>query len=124
MLIVLQRQARKLKVFQRTNQTKLYMINAFYSLKRTILSLQRNWLNLVRRIKRFELELLTYYTAFISLAHSETLLDLLRNQHLREFLKEIDSAPNAWKAMKVAMLEPLFIEFADECLKIVEDRES
>lgn len=50
------------------------------------------------------------------------MLDLFRNKHLRDFLKEVDSAPNAWKAMKYAMLEPLFVEFADECLKVVEEK--
>ncbi|XP_050322720.1 zinc finger HIT domain-containing protein 3 isoform X1 [Bactrocera neohumeralis] len=46
--------------------------------------------------------------------------NLLYNLHLRKLLSEIDVAPNAWKAMKAAMQEPLFLEFADECLKIVE----
>lgn len=46
--------------------------------------------------------------------------NLLSNKHLRDFLKAIDSAENARKAMKFAMLEPLFVEFADECMKIVE----
>ena len=32
----------------------------------------------------------------------------------------MDDAPNAWTATKAAMMEPLFIEFADECLKIVD----
>lgn len=52
--------------------------------------------------------------------NSETLKDLLRNRHLREFLRAVDSSENARKAMKLAMLEPLFVEFADECMKIVE----
>lgn len=54
------------------------------------------------------------------LRSSEGLKKLLENPHLRDLLKEIDSAENAWKAMTVAMKEPLFTEFADECLKIVE----
>ncbi|XP_053966230.1 zinc finger HIT domain-containing protein 3 [Anastrepha ludens] len=45
---------------------------------------------------------------------------LLCNPHLRNLLKEIDVTPDAWKAMKAAMQEPLFLEFADECLKVVE----
>lgn len=53
-------------------------------------------------------------------AHSEGLRNLLYNPHLRNFLRTIDVAPNAWKVMQAAMQEPLFIEFADECLKIVE----
>lgn len=55
---------------------------------------------------------------------SEALKDLLRNAHLREFLRAVDSSQNAHKAMKFAMLEPLFVEFADECMKIVEPDES
>lgn len=51
---------------------------------------------------------------------SDDLKNLLYNPHLRNLLKEIDTAPNAWKAIKAAMHEPLFLEFADECLKIVE----
>lgn len=54
------------------------------------------------------------------LRSSEELKKLLDNPHLRNLLKEIDVADNAWNAMKVAMMEPLFTEFADECLKIVE----
>ncbi|KAJ6647518.1 Zinc finger HIT domain-containing protein 3 [Pseudolycoriella hygida] len=56
----------------------------------------------------------------LQLRNSEKLKDLLRNPHLREYLVQLDKSPNAWKAMKIAMLEPLFIEFADECLNIVE----
>lgn len=48
------------------------------------------------------------------------LKDLLCNPHLREFLRQIDSSTDAWKAMKIAMLEPLFLEFADACLDTVE----
>jgi hypothetical protein len=55
------------------------------------------------------------------LGHSEELKKLLNNPHLRNYLKEVDQAPNAWKAIKAAMFEPLFLEFADTCLKIVEN---
>ncbi|TMW46367.1 hypothetical protein DOY81_008554 [Sarcophaga bullata] len=55
---------------------------------------------------------------------SEDLKTLLYNPHLRNLLKEIDTAPNAWKAIRAAMHEPLFLEFADECLKIVEPDDS
>ncbi|XP_055299239.1 zinc finger HIT domain-containing protein 3 [Sitodiplosis mosellana] len=58
------------------------------------------------------------------LGNSEALKDLLRNPHLREFIRAVDSSENARKAMRYAMLEPLFIEFADECLKIVEPEET
>ncbi|XP_075167080.1 zinc finger HIT domain-containing protein 3 [Haematobia irritans] len=54
------------------------------------------------------------------LGDSMHLKNLLYNPHLRNLLTEIDTAPSAWKAIRAAMQEPLFLEFADECLKIVE----
>ncbi|XP_055706483.1 zinc finger HIT domain-containing protein 3 [Phlebotomus papatasi] len=54
------------------------------------------------------------------LKSSEELKNLLKNPHLRKLLMDLDSAENAEKAMKAAMQEPLFTEFADEALKIVE----
>lgn len=55
------------------------------------------------------------------LKNSDGLKELLKNKHLRDFLKELNEARNPWKAMKVAMTEPLFLEFADECMKVVEN---
>ncbi|XDV21590.1 hypothetical protein PO909_026666 [Leuciscus waleckii] len=54
------------------------------------------------------------------LGDSEALKDLLRNPHLRQLMMSVDSAGNKAKAMKDAMQEPLFVEFADQCLKIIE----
>lgn len=54
------------------------------------------------------------------LEKSETIKNMLKNPHLRNFLLEINSATNSWNAMKIAMLEPIFLEFADACLNIVE----
>ncbi|CRL08619.1 CLUMA_CG021372, isoform A [Clunio marinus] len=54
------------------------------------------------------------------LENSKAIKELLKNPHLRNFLQEVNSANNAWNAMKLAMMEPLFVEFADECLKIIE----
>lgn len=54
------------------------------------------------------------------LGESEKIKELLKNPHLRNFLQEINSAPNSWNAMKLAMMEPIFLEFADECMSIVE----
>nr|XP_029732640.1 zinc finger HIT domain-containing protein 3-like [Aedes albopictus] len=53
------------------------------------------------------------------LGHSESFKDLLYNPHLRKLLQEIDSAQNGMKAVRVGMMEPLFVEFADECMKVV-----
>ncbi|XP_040005923.1 zinc finger HIT domain-containing protein 3 [Xiphias gladius] len=55
------------------------------------------------------------------LGQSEELRDLLCNPHLRQLLRSIDSAESKDGAMKAAMQEPLFLEFSDQCLKIVEN---
>ncbi|XP_028277852.1 zinc finger HIT domain-containing protein 3 [Parambassis ranga] len=55
------------------------------------------------------------------LGQSKELRDLLCNPHLRQLLRLIDGAENKAKAMKAAMQEPLFVEFSDQCLKIVEN---
>lgn len=69
-------------------------------------------------------EMKIFFLIFLySTEHSEPLKNLLQNKHLRDFIRAVDSSDNAWKAMRFAMLEPLFIEFADECLKIVEPDE-
>ncbi|XP_037605152.1 zinc finger HIT domain-containing protein 3 [Sebastes umbrosus] len=54
------------------------------------------------------------------LGQSKELRDLLCNSHLRQLLSSIDSADSKDDAMKAAMQEPLFVEFSDRCLKIVE----
>ncbi|XP_043094207.1 zinc finger HIT domain-containing protein 3 [Puntigrus tetrazona] len=54
------------------------------------------------------------------LGGSEALKGLLRNPHLRRLMTSVDSAENKAKAMRDAMQEPLFVEFADQCLKIIE----
>uniref|UniRef100_A0AAQ5YUU8 Zinc finger HIT domain-containing protein 3 n=1 Tax=Amphiprion ocellaris TaxID=80972 RepID=A0AAQ5YUU8_AMPOC len=57
------------------------------------------------------------------LGQSKELRDLLCNPHLRQLLRSIDSADSKGDAMKAAMQEPLFVEFSDQCLKIVENEE-
>ncbi|XP_050067754.1 zinc finger HIT domain-containing protein 3 [Anopheles maculipalpis] len=57
------------------------------------------------------------------LGQSEHLKNMLYNPHLRQLLTEIDSARDGMNAVKVAMMEPLFVEFADECLRLVEPEE-
>ncbi|KAH8322570.1 hypothetical protein KR074_007173 [Drosophila pseudoananassae] len=52
--------------------------------------------------------------------NSEQLKNLLHNPHLRSLLQQIDVAINAHSAMAAAMQEPLFLEFADACLQVVE----
>lgn len=48
---------------------------------------------------------------------------IFKNPHLQELLVSIDSSPNPEYAMQLAMQEPLFIEFADECLRVIEPTE-
>uniref|UniRef100_G3QA33 Zinc finger HIT domain-containing protein 3 n=1 Tax=Gasterosteus aculeatus TaxID=69293 RepID=G3QA33_GASAC len=55
------------------------------------------------------------------LGQSKELRDVLCNPHLRELLRSIDGADSKADAMKAAMQEPLFVEFSDRCLKIVEN---
>ncbi|XP_010734842.3 zinc finger HIT domain-containing protein 3 [Larimichthys crocea] len=55
------------------------------------------------------------------LGQSKELRDLLCNPHLRQLLRSVDGADNKYDAMKAAMQEPLFVEFSDRCLKIVDD---
>ncbi|CAL8363649.1 unnamed protein product [Lota lota] len=55
------------------------------------------------------------------LSQSEELRGLLHNPHLRQLLRSIDSADSKEDAMRAAMQEPLFVEFSDECLKVVEN---
>ncbi|XP_035896739.1 zinc finger HIT domain-containing protein 3-like [Anopheles stephensi] len=57
------------------------------------------------------------------LGQSEHLKNMLYNPHLRQLLTEIDNARDGMNAVKVAMMEPLFVEFADECLRLVEPEE-
>uniref|UniRef100_A0A671L629 Zinc finger HIT domain-containing protein 3 n=1 Tax=Sinocyclocheilus anshuiensis TaxID=1608454 RepID=A0A671L629_9TELE len=61
---------------------------------------------------------------FIHTADSEALKGLLRNPHLRRLMMSVDSAEDKAKATKDAMQEPLFVEFADQCLKMIEPTEA
>lgn len=53
------------------------------------------------------------------LEDSKKLEELLSNRHLREYLTRLDSSKHPAKAIEKAMKEPLFIEFADECLRVM-----
>jgi hypothetical protein len=53
-------------------------------------------------------------------ANSEVLQQVLRNPHLQELLVSVDNSPNPEYAMQLAMQEPLFVEFAEECLRVIE----
>ncbi|XP_040857816.1 zinc finger HIT domain-containing protein 3 isoform X2 [Ochotona curzoniae] len=55
---------------------------------------------------------------------SAALRSLLLNPHLRELIVNLDQGDNKAKLMRDYMQEPLFVEFADCCLKIVEPSRS
>ncbi|NXH12917.1 ZNHI3 protein, partial [Bucco capensis] len=57
------------------------------------------------------------------LGESEELRALLLNPHLRQLLLTVDQAEDKSSLMKKYMQEPLFVEFADCCLGIVEPLE-
>ncbi|NXM26034.1 ZNHI3 protein, partial [Oxyruncus cristatus] len=57
------------------------------------------------------------------LGESEELRGLLLNPHLRQLLLTIDQAEDKSSLMRRFMQEPLFVEFADCCLRIVEPPE-
>ncbi|KAK4311037.1 hypothetical protein Pmani_017437 [Petrolisthes manimaculis] len=57
------------------------------------------------------------------LRDSEHLCCLLKNRHLRELLLEVDKSQNTELIMQRVMKEPIFTEFADEILQIVEPSE-
>ncbi|XP_048223050.1 zinc finger HIT domain-containing protein 3 [Perognathus longimembris pacificus] len=55
-----------------------------------------------------------------NLGESATLRSLLMNPHLRQLMVSLDQGDNKAKLMRTYMQEPLFVEFADCCLSIVE----
>ncbi|XP_065215886.1 zinc finger HIT domain-containing protein 3 [Planococcus citri] len=57
------------------------------------------------------------------LEHSEGVLATLRNPHVRRIIDLIDKSDNPAVDLKEAMAEPIFVEFVEECLKIVEPEE-
>ncbi|NXD23361.1 ZNHI3 protein, partial [Spelaeornis formosus] len=57
------------------------------------------------------------------LGESEELRGLLQNPHLRQLLLAIDRAQDKSSLLRKFMQEPLFVEFADCCLSIVEPPE-
>ncbi|NXU55460.1 ZNHI3 protein, partial [Turnix velox] len=57
------------------------------------------------------------------LGESEELRILLLNPHLRQLLLSLDQAEDKSSLLKKLMQEPLFAEFADCCLGIVEPPE-
>ncbi|XP_038670050.1 zinc finger HIT domain-containing protein 3 isoform X2 [Scyliorhinus canicula] len=59
----------------------------------------------------------------LRLLESKELKSLLCNPHLKQLLLTVDKAEDKESIMKTAMQEPIFVEFADQCLHIVEPPE-
>ncbi|XP_042298197.1 zinc finger HIT domain-containing protein 3 [Sceloporus undulatus] len=57
------------------------------------------------------------------LGESEELKDILLNPHLRQLLANVDRAEDKSSLLRKYMQEPLFVEFADCCLRVVEPPE-
>ncbi|XP_066058040.1 zinc finger HIT domain-containing protein 3 [Chamaea fasciata] len=57
------------------------------------------------------------------LGESEQLRDLLLNPHLRQLLLALERARDKSSLLRKLMQEPLFVEFADCCLSVVEPPE-
>ncbi|XP_075707008.1 zinc finger HIT domain-containing protein 3 isoform X1 [Rhinoderma darwinii] len=57
------------------------------------------------------------------LGKSEELKEVLLNTHLQQLLVALDQAENKDQALKKYMQEPLFVEFADKCLSLVDAEE-
>ncbi|XP_012273180.1 zinc finger HIT domain-containing protein 3 [Orussus abietinus] len=55
-----------------------------------------------------------------SLRQSEEVKHCLKNPHVRNIIKEVLKHQNPTDAIAEAMVEPIFVELADACLKIVE----
>jgi len=49
------------------------------------------------------------------------LASMLSNPHLQDVIREVNSARNTELCLNNAMKEPLFLEFAEECLRVVEN---
>ncbi|XP_018570907.1 zinc finger HIT domain-containing protein 3-like [Anoplophora glabripennis] len=56
------------------------------------------------------------------LDNDEAVKKLLTNKHLRDLLSVVDKAENAEEIMHKAMQEPIFVEFADACLRVVDPK--
>ncbi|KAK7465920.1 hypothetical protein BaRGS_00037530, partial [Batillaria attramentaria] len=54
------------------------------------------------------------------LGESDSLRAVLWNRHLRAMMENLVNSEDPVSDMEAAMQEPIFVEFADECLKVVE----
>lgn len=54
------------------------------------------------------------------LKDSRELKECLKNPHVRNIMRAILTDPNPTKMIAYAMSEPIFVEMADACLKVIE----
>lgn len=64
-----------------------------------------------------------FFFSFLSESSSE-LKELLANRHLRDMLVQVNSSNQISRDIEQAMQEPIFCEFASQCLEIVKNGES
>lgn len=63
-------------------------------------------------------------TKLEQLQHSEDVKNCLKNAHVKNIVQTILSSSNPTDAVDLAMKEPIFVELADACLKVVEPQEN
>lgn len=61
---------------------------------------------------------------FVFTDQSQDLKKCLENPSLREILVTLDAAPEPDLLINKYMQEPIFTEFVDACLKVVEEKDS
>lgn len=71
---------------------------------------------------------MTSSAAFLSfsdiyLDSSGELKTLLLNPHLRAMMENLVNSEKPMSVLETAMQEPIFVEFADQCLRVVEDEQ-
>lgn len=57
---------------------------------------------------------------FFFVEQSNGIKKCLENPHVRALLEKLDKSPRPDELMQEYMQEPIFTEFVDECLKIVQ----
>lgn len=73
---------------------------------------------LVDYVSKCDLEKISMFEIiFIFSGNCKNIHTLLKNKHLRDLLYYINNCKKPDKALDMAMLEPIFVEFSDECLK-------
>jgi hypothetical protein len=59
----------------------------------------------------------------LDLGQSNEVLELLKNRYLRAMIKTLDRSINPADDLQKAMMEPIFVQFVDQLLMIVENKD-